>query len=53
MLVNLGTIRYNVAETKKKKGVSKKLSPEDLFMAQGVQSATHSRHITNEYFLKI
>jgi len=32
MLVDLNTIRYNVSDSKKKKGVTKKLSPEDLFM---------------------
>lgn len=53
MIIDLNAIRYNVSGLKKKKGVQVKLSPEDLFMIQGVQSATHSRHITNEYFLKI
>ncbi len=53
MLIDLSAIRYQVDEFKKKKGVQQKISQEDQFMMAGVQPATHSRHITNEYFLKI
>lgn len=53
MLMDLSTIRYEVPEFKKKHGVQKPVSPEDAFMLAGVQSATHSKFITNEYFLVI
>ena len=54
MIVDLNTIRMeNIPEYKKKKGVEVKNSQEDAYMMAGVQGATHSRHITNEYFLKV
>jgi len=54
MYVDLNKIiMENIPEFKKKKGVEVRLSPEDAFMMKCVQPATHSRHITNEYFLKI
>jgi hypothetical protein len=51
MTVDLGKIKYEVVGQKKKKGVMKEVSPEDRFMMAGVQSACHSKRITNEYFL--
>lgn len=53
MFCNLAGITYVVDEYKKKRGVQVKISPEDAYMLAGIQSACHSRHITNEYFLKI
>ena len=51
MVLDLTKIRYEVADMKKKKGVQKKISPEDQFMMSGVQAAVHAKRITNEYFL--
>ena len=51
MSVDLSKIHYDVIGEKKKKGVMKAVSPEDRFMMAGVQSACHSKRITNEYFL--
>lgn len=51
MLMDLGSIRYDVPEFKKKHGVQKPVSPEDAFMLAGVQSAVHSKYVTNDYFL--
>ena len=51
MSLDLSKIKYEVIGQKKKKGVTKEVSPEDRFMMSGVQSATHSKRITNEYFL--
>jgi len=51
MDLELDKIKYTVEDFKKKKGVQKKVSPEDRFMMAGVQPACHSKHITNEYFL--
>ena len=54
LLLDLSQIRYEVVgEYKKKKGVQKRLSPEDRFMMAGVQPACHSGFITNEYFICI
>jgi len=36
MMVDLNTIRYDVPEFKKKKGVQVKISPEDAFMIAGI-----------------
>ena len=51
MSLDLSKIKYDVMTEKKKHGVTKAVSPEDRFMMSGVQSATHSKRITNEYFL--
>lgn len=51
MQVDLSKIKYEVQDKKKKKGVEKKISPEDQFMMAGVQPAVHAKRITNEYFL--
>ena len=50
-MLDLSKIKYDVADFKKKKGVQKKISPEDAFMMAGVQSACHSKKIKNEYYL--
>lgn len=52
-MVDLQQIRYSCSDMKKKKGVQKKVSPEDKFMIEGVQAATNSSMITIEYFLVI
>jgi hypothetical protein len=51
MNLALDHIKYEVAEFKKKKGVQKKVSPEDSFMMAGIQAACHAKKVTNEYFL--
>lgn len=51
MEFNLGEIHYEVATQKKKKGVMKAISPEDRFMMAGIQPATHSKKISNDYYL--
>lgn len=51
MSLDLGKIKSEVKSHKKKHGVTKAISPEDLWQMQGVQPACHSKHITNEYFL--
>lgn len=51
--LDLKTIRFEVPPQKKKKGVMKPLSQEDIFMMQNMQPATHGAHITNEYFLAV
>ena len=53
MIMDLGAIRFDVPEFKKKHGVEKRISPEDAFMMAGVQSAVHSKYVTNDYFLCI
>ena len=49
--LELDKIKYDCDATKKKKGKIKDVSPEDMFMIKGAQAATHSKLITNEYFL--
>lgn len=49
--LELDKIKYDCDTTKKKKGKVKDVSPEDMFMIKGAQPATHSKLITNEYFL--
>lgn len=51
MQLNLAEIKYEVAGTKKKKGVEKPVSKEDMFMMQGIQAATHAKRLSNNYFL--
>lgn len=51
--MDLGKIKHDAKHSKKKKGVVKQVSPEDLFAMSGAQPACHSRHITNEYFICI
>ena len=51
MHVDLDKIKYEVKDTKKKKGVEKKISPEDQFLMAGVQPAAHTKHTTNDYAL--
>lgn len=51
MILNLQEIRYDVCADRKKRG--KPRSQEDLFMMAGIQSACHSKLITNDYRLRI
>merc|ERR1712232_1139995 len=51
MYVRLNDIKYEVQEFRKKKGVEKKISPEDQFMMAGVQPACNSKYIKSEYVL--
>ena len=53
MALDLSKIKYEVAGTKKKKGVQKAVSPEDMFMMSGIQAAVHGKSIKNEYFLVV
>ena len=51
MDVHLDKIKYEVQEFSKKKGVQKKISPEDVYLMAGIQPACHGKNVTNEYFL--
>ena len=52
MTMNLADIKYEVAQTKVKKGVTKKISPEDQFMMASIQPAVrNAKYITIEYFI--
>ena len=51
MDVHLDKIKYEVQEFAKKKGVQKKISPEDVYLMAGIQPACRGKHCTNEYFL--
>lgn len=51
MDVQLDKIKYEVQEFSKKKGVQKKISPEDVYLMAGIQPACHAKHCRNEYFL--
>mmetsp|Transcript_22556 Transcript_22556/g.27886 ORF Transcript_22556/g.27886 Transcript_22556/m.27886 type:complete len:106 (+) Transcript_22556:816-1133(+) len=51
MELNLAEIKYEVPKEKKKKGVMKPLSKEDVFMMAGIQAACHGKRVSNEYFL--
>lgn len=42
-----------MARERRKRGVMKPLSPEDLYMATQMQPACHGTHVTNEYFLAV
>lgn len=47
--LNLQDIKYHIEPYRRKK--NKPRSPEEMFMMSQLPPATHSRHITNEYFL--
>lgn len=47
--LNLADIKYAINPHRSKK--NKPRSPEEMFMMSQLPPATHSRHITNEYFL--
>lgn len=49
--INLAKIKKTVKATKKKHGVIKDVSPEDMWQMQGVQPACHSKGLTNDYYL--
>ena len=51
MELDLANIKYEVDGEKKKKGVLKKRSPEDMFQMASIQPAVHCKNIVNEYFL--
>jgi hypothetical protein len=53
IICDLSKIRYEVPKYTEKNGVKKPVSPEDAFMLAGVQSAVHSKMISNDYFLCI
>lgn len=43
--VNLNDIKYNIPGKKKKKGVEKTRSPEDIYLASTIQPACHGRYV--------
>jgi hypothetical protein len=51
--VDLKGIHYDCPAERKKKGVQKAFSQEDIYMMKSLQPATHAKHVTNEYFLAI
>ena len=51
--VDLKSIRYEVPHERKRKGVMKAVSPEDLYMMQNMQPACHGHNVKNEYFLAV
>ena len=51
MSLNLMDIKYEVAETKNKKGKVKKISPEDHFSMAGCQPACHAEAFESNYYL--
>lgn len=51
MHVALDKIKYEVQDFRKKKGVQKKISPEDQFMMAGIQPACKAKYIKNTYYL--
>ena len=51
MELELSTIKFEVPAKKKKKGVEKDVSPEDMFLAQGLPAACSSKLATIKYFL--
>ena len=53
MELDLSKIKYDVAGTKKKKGVIKKVSKEDAFQMASLQPACHTKKFSNEYFLRV
>lgn len=55
MQLNLGAIRYSCSEYKKKMfgGKLKPRPAEEIFMLTHMAPATHSRYISNDYFLNV
>lgn len=53
MEVDLSKIKQTVKTHKKKKGKTKEVSPEDLWQQQGVQPATHTPQLKNDYYLTV
>ena len=51
--VNLLDIRYSIPAKKMKKGIEKDRSPEDIYLASGIQPATNGRYVKNRYFLTV
>lgn len=51
--VDLKTIKYVVAATRKKKGVVKALSVEDRYMLENIAANCKGRLISNQYFLTV
>lgn len=49
--LELNKIKYEVAETKKKKGVVKPLSKADKFAMASLQPACHTKNFSNDYYL--
>ena len=51
--VDLGSIKFNPPEKRKKKGKAKAISREDHFMMSQIPPACHGSIVTNEYFLAV
>jgi len=51
MEIDLSLIKNQVPKERNKKGKKKAYSPEDMFMMEAVQPASHSAATSNEYFL--
>ena len=51
--VDLKTIKYTVAASRKKKGIDKPLSVEDRYMLENIAAKCKGSLITNEYFLTV
>jgi len=51
--LELDKIKYEVADTKKKKGKVKKISKEDKFAMASLQPACHTPKFSNDYYLTV
>ena len=53
MKLELDKIKYEVPDTKKKKGKTKKISKEDKFAMASLQPACHTKKFSNDYYLTV
>lgn len=51
MTLDLSEIKYEVSDTKNKKGQVKRISPEDQFSMAGCQPACHAEAFQSNYYL--